>query len=103
MRLRWRTGLALSGACLALAPAAAQAAPSTATVGVDSGGFRALTVSTQLGDPASHDMAVNFAYGSYSVTDNEGVNPGPGCTAVDAQTASCPEGGAEFITLNGGA
>jgi Ca2+-binding RTX toxin-like protein len=110
-RRPWRTGLALSAACITLAPAVAQAAPSSIRVGPDAAGFTALIVAATPTDTTNHRITVSFAGGAYTVADRAGVAPGPGCVAIppnpaaltDTPSVSCQENGAQFIDISGGA
>jgi Ca2+-binding RTX toxin-like protein len=81
-----------------LAPAAASAAPSTASV--DSGILDVLP--TDQSTP--HSIDISFSGGSYTVTDTAGITPGAGCSPAGPNAVSCPEGSDILaVAVDGGA
>ena len=83
-------------AALLLIPAAASAAPSSVSGGLD--------VLVPGGDTTPHAINVSFSGGTYLVSDSAGAVAGPPCVQLSATSVSCPgEDGIAGVAIGGGA
>jgi Ca2+-binding RTX toxin-like protein len=83
-------------AALLLMPAAATAAPSSVSGGLD--------VLVPGGDTTPHVINVSFSGGTYLVSDSAGAVAGPPCVQLSATSVSCPgEDGITGVAIGGGA
>ena len=90
-----RAGLAALVA-LVLLPAAASAAPSSVSGGLD--------VVAPGDDTTPHVINVSFSGGTYLVSDSAGAVAGPPCVQLSATSVSCPgEDGIAGVAIGGGA
>lgn len=82
-------------AVLLLAPAEANATPSSVSGGLD--------VVAPSNDTTPHVITVSFSDGAYLVGDSAGAVAGPPCSQLSATSVSCPGAGITGVAMGGGA